>query len=137
MPILGGVVLLLGYAFRLNVLSSGEEEARTLGVKVVRDRTIIVVTVAVICASVVSVAGIIGWVGLGVVPHVARMLVGPDHTRLLPASALLGAAYLTLVDMLTPDPERRRTAHRRVDGHCGRAGVHHCPATGEIPGVAP
>lgn len=100
MPIIGGIIVLMGFAFRLNVLSSGEEEAQTLGVNVVKSRTIIIIIVAVISASVVSVAGIIGWVGL-VVPHIARMLVGPDHTKLLPASTLIGAAYLTLVDIIT------------------------------------
>jgi iron complex transport system permease protein len=99
LPVLGGMMVLFGYAFRLNVLASGEEEARALGLNIVRDRTILLVAVAIIAAAAVSVAGIIGWVGL-VVPHIARMLVGPDHRLLLPASALIGAAYLTLIDTI-------------------------------------
>jgi iron complex transport system permease protein len=94
--VLGGCVL-AALAFRLNILASGEDEARALGVPVTRDRTIILCAVAAICAAVVAVAGLIAWVGL-VVPHLARMLFGPDHRRLIPASALLGATFLTVVD---------------------------------------
>ena len=99
-PVALGMIVLWGYAFRLNILSSGDEEALALGLKVERERIIILCAVAVICAAVVSVAGIIGWVGL-VIPHVARMVVGPNHVQLLPASALIGAAYLTLIDTMT------------------------------------
>ena len=60
---------------------------------------IVLCAVAVICAAVVAVAGLIAWVGL-VMPHLARMLFGPDHQRLLPASALLGGTFLTVVDTL-------------------------------------
>lgn len=81
-----GGLLLFGYALRLDVLASGEDEARALGLSVARDRLIVLALVAGICAAVVSVAGIVGWVGL-VVPHMARMLMGPGHRRLLPASA--------------------------------------------------
>lgn len=89
--------LLYRLRFRINVLSAGDEEAQALGVPVVRTRWIILTAVALISAAVVSVAGIVGWVGL-VVPHFARLLVGPDHKALLPASALLGAIYLLAVD---------------------------------------
>jgi len=98
-PVLCGMAVLFAYGFRLNVLSCGEEEARSLGVNVGRDRAVVVCTVALVCAAVVAVAGIVGWVGL-VVPHVARMLVGPDHSRLLPASACIGACFLLCVDTL-------------------------------------
>lgn len=100
MPIvISGIVLCSGYAFRLNVMASGDEEARALGLAVRRDRTILLVVVAMMSAATVSVAGVVGWVGL-VVPHIARMLVGPDHRRLIPAAAWIGAAYLTLIDMM-------------------------------------
>jgi iron complex transport system permease protein len=98
-PVVLGVLVLVALAFRLNILASGEDEARALGVPVARDRMIVLCAVAVICAAVVAVAGLIAWVGL-VMPHLARMLFGPDHRRLLPASALLGAAFLTVVDTL-------------------------------------
>lgn len=93
----GGVLFMM--RFRINVLSLGDEEARALGIAVERDRWLIFMAVALISGAVVSVAGIVGWVGL-VVPHLARLLVGPDNRHLLPASCLLGATYLTLIDTL-------------------------------------
>lgn len=98
-PISIGIAVIWGYAFRLDILASGEEEAEALGIPVARDRTILLIAVALIVAAVVSAAGIIGWVGL-VVPHIARLIVGPGHRRLIPASALIGAAYLVGVDTL-------------------------------------
>jgi iron complex transport system permease protein len=91
----GALVYLLRW--RINILSLGDEEAQALGVEVEPTRWAILVGVAAVSAAIVSVGGIIGWVGL-VVPHVARMLVGPDHRELLPATAMLGATYLVLVD---------------------------------------
>lgn len=93
---LGCVVLWL-MRFRINALCLGEEEARTLGIPVERDRWLVFISVALIAAAVVSVAGIVGWVGI-VIPHAARFLVGHDHRILLPASCLLGASYLCAVD---------------------------------------
>ena len=86
-------------AYRLNAIAMGEEDASAMGVPVASVRWAILLAVAVIVAASVSVAGIIGWVGL-VVPHLARPLVGPDNRRLIPASALLGASFLVLVDTL-------------------------------------
>lgn len=94
-----GSAILWAMRFRINVLSLGDEEATALGIRVDRDRWLIFLAVALIAGAVVSVAGIVGWVGL-VVPHVARLLVGHDHRHLLPASALLGAAYLCCIDTL-------------------------------------
>lgn len=87
------------FAWRLNVLSLGDEDARSLGVnpKTLR-RTL--VTLATVCAAAcVASAGIIGWVGL-MAPHAARMLLGPDNRWVIPASALMGAAYLLVCDTL-------------------------------------
>jgi iron complex transport system permease protein len=98
-PTLLGGALMYGLRFRINVLSLGEEEARTLGVPVEPTRWLILGAVALISAAVVAVAGVIGWVGL-VIPHLARMIVGPDHRALLPASAAVGALYLLLIDDL-------------------------------------
>lgn len=95
--IAGGILYLLRW--RINLLSLGDEEAEALGVSVERTRLAIVLCVAAITASVVAVAGIVGWVGL-VVPHLARMVVGPDHRVLLPAAALVGAGYLLVIDNL-------------------------------------
>lgn len=98
-PVILGVLVLTALAFRLNILAGGEDEARALGVPVSRDRMLVLCAVAAICAAVVSVAGPIAWVGL-VIPHLARMIFGAEHQRLLPASALLGATFLTAVDTL-------------------------------------
>jgi iron complex transport system permease protein len=85
--------------FRINVISLGEEKARALGVRVEPVQWTILVASAVVAAGIVSTSGIIGWVGL-VIPHIARTLVGADHGRLLPVSALLGAIYMLMVDDL-------------------------------------
>ncbi len=83
--------------WRINILSVGDEEARALGIDTKTMSRIIIISATVITASCVCISGIIGWVGL-VIPHIARMLVGPDFKRLIPASALLGASYLLIVD---------------------------------------
>ena len=75
----------------------GDDEAISMGVDAPRVRSAVIVLATLIVASCVSVSGIIGWVGL-VVPHLARGLVGADYRRLLPASMLLGAAFLLIVD---------------------------------------
>ena len=98
-PILIGTTVLLLIRWRINILSMGEEEARALGVNTKKLRVIIIVCCTIVTASSVCISGIIGWVGL-VIPHVGRMLVGPNHKYLLPASLLLGASYLLLVDDL-------------------------------------
>jgi iron complex transport system permease protein len=81
----------------LTVLATGEDEARTLGVNRRLVWTVVIGASTLMTATVVSVAGIIGWVGL-VVPHLARFIVGPAFARLLPVSALIGAIYLLAVD---------------------------------------
>lgn len=96
-PVLVGSLLLLGLRWRVNLLSLGDEDARALGVNVAPLRWLILVIVSVIIAAQVAVSGIIGWVGL-VVPHMARMLVGPDHRAMMPASLIIGALYLLIID---------------------------------------
>ncbi len=98
-PIVLGVMGLLLVRWRINILSMGDEEARALGVKTELLKGIIILCCTAATASAVSVCGIIGWVGL-VIPHIGRMLVGPDHRALLPASIALGAAYLLFIDNL-------------------------------------
>ena len=92
----GGVML--GSARELNALAIGEEEARHVGVNVRRVKLRLMVAVSALIGVCVSVGGTIGFVGL-VVPHMARMLVGPNHGRLLPASMLAGAVFLLLCDL--------------------------------------
>ena len=90
-------LVLLAYARDLNVLLLGEEDAGTLGVNVERTKQILLAVSSTITAAAVAVAGVIGFVGL-VVPHVMRLLVGPDHRILLPTSALAGATFLVVTD---------------------------------------
>lgn len=91
------ISVLFALRFRINLLSLGDEEARAFGVPVERIRWLILVSVTLMVSSGVAVAGVIGWVGL-VVPHLARMLVGPDHRKLLPAATLVGGGYMVIVD---------------------------------------
>lgn len=98
-PILFGCILLYLLRWRLNVLAMGEEEARVLGINTSVMKTIVIICCTLMTAAAVSISGMIGWVGL-VIPHLARMIVGPNYRVLLPASILLGGAYLLLVDDL-------------------------------------
>lgn len=100
-----GLIPLALLAFRIDILSLGEEEARALGVEVVRVRLVVILGATVMTAAAVSLAGTVGWVGL-VVPHMARFLVGPGFVRLLPASAMLGGGFLLLVDTLARSAAR-------------------------------
>lgn len=90
-------LVLMALRWKLNLLSLDEEEARSLGVNVGRLRLAAIALATFMTATSVSLCGIIGWVGL-VIPHIGRMLVGNDHRALLPASLLLGASYLLLID---------------------------------------
>ncbi|WP_448384398.1 FecCD family ABC transporter permease [Desulfosoma sp.] len=83
--------------WRLNVMSMGDEEARALGVNIKRERLIFLAFSTLAAATAVSVCGIIGWVGL-MVPHLVRILVGPDHRVLLPLSLTGGAAFMIAAD---------------------------------------
>jgi len=93
-----GLLLLPRWGRQLNLLVLGEREARHLGVDTERLRFVLVALAALITGSSVAVAGIVGFVGL-VVPHIIRLIAGPDHRLLLPASALAGASLLLLADL--------------------------------------
>lgn len=97
--LLGGTVLLTVQSRSLNILSVGEETAATLGVDPGRFRQQGFALAALLTGTLVAVSGGIGFVGL-MLPHLMRLLVGADHRRLLPASALAGAMFLILVDIL-------------------------------------
>lgn len=97
LPVLLGMGLLHALRFRINVLSLGDEHASALGIAVEPLRWLLLACVTLIVSASVAVSGTVGWVGL-VVPHIARMLTGPDHRVLLPASALIGAIYMVLID---------------------------------------
>jgi iron complex transport system permease protein len=92
-----GSVILFSLAKDLNLMALGEETASELGVEVERVKKIAFIFASLITGAVVSVSGLIGFVGL-IIPHLVRMIWGPDHRFLLPASALLGAMVLVLAD---------------------------------------
>ncbi len=92
-------VVILPYARILNVLQLDEDQARQLGVNVERVRLTVLVMASLATAAAVSVSGLIGFVGL-IVPHTVRMIWGPDYRRLLPLSALFGASFLILADIV-------------------------------------
>ncbi|WP_368041276.1 FecCD family ABC transporter permease [Gordonibacter massiliensis (ex Traore et al. 2017)] len=97
LPMVLGFAMLLLERWKLNVLSFGEEEAKSLGINTKRVRLIVIFASTLIVACSVAVSGIVGWVGL-VIPHLARAIVGPNYKVLLPASMFIGAGYLLLVD---------------------------------------
>ena len=94
---IAGILFLLLIRWRLNVLSLGDDEAKALGVDPSRMKLLVIFVTTLMTAAAVSVSGVIGWVGL-VIPHAGRILVGPDHKFLLPASIALGASFLLLID---------------------------------------
>lgn len=98
-PVLGTTGLLFAFARDMNLLLLGEETAQGLGVNVARTRLMLLALAALATGAAVSIAGPIGFVGL-VVPHMLRLVVGPDHRLLLPVSALGGAVFLVVTDTL-------------------------------------
>jgi len=96
-PMLIGIVPLFLLRWRINILTLGDDEAKTMGVNGKRLRTVVILCATLVTAASVSVSGMIGWVGL-VVPHLARRLVGNNFKKLVPASMLLGAIFLLVVD---------------------------------------
>lgn len=97
--LLAGLLPLALLRWRINLLSLGDEEAAALGIAVAPMRWTLIAAATLCTAAAVSLAGIIGWVGL-VVPHIARLLVGADFRKLLPASLLLGGSFLLAADTL-------------------------------------
>ena len=93
------LVVLIALAWRVNLLALPEDEARALGVNTRRLRAAVIAAATLATSASVAVSGIIGWVGL-VVPHMARLLVGPEFSRLLPVAALFGAAFMLAIDTL-------------------------------------
>lgn len=89
--------VLLMVRWRINLLSMGEEDAKSLGVNTEALKAIIILSATIVTASSVCLSGIIGWIGI-MIPHIGRLIVGPDHRHLLPVSMAIGAAYLVAVD---------------------------------------
>lgn len=96
-PVAIGLVPLMVLSWRMNLLTLGEEEVRSMGVNTRLLRLAVIVCATLLTAASVAVSGMIGWVGL-VIPHFCRMLFGYDYRRLLPAAALFGASFLIVVD---------------------------------------
>ena len=87
------------WSFRLNAFALGEEGAAHVGVEVERNKALFLALGSVLTAAAVSISGLIGFVGL-VIPHALRLVLGPDHRILIPASALAGAGFLVIADLL-------------------------------------
>jgi iron complex transport system permease protein len=105
LPVVGAVVLgttavLALFGRQLNALLTGDESATALGIDVTRLRALLLVLSSLLTGTVIAVAGGIGFVGL-MIPHLVRLAAGADHRRLLPTSAVLGAIYLVVVDLLS------------------------------------
>ncbi|GLI04584.1 iron ABC transporter permease [Paenibacillus tyrfis] len=94
------MLLLLAIRWRVNILALGESEAKNLGVHTEFYRGLVIVLSTVLTACAVCVSGTIGWIGL-IVPHLGRMLIGPDNTRLFPLSIILGGGFLLMIDTLS------------------------------------
>lgn len=99
-PIIVGILAALTYGRDMNTLLLGEEHAKSAGVNVARTRLHLLLLASLMTGTGVAVTGVIGFVGL-IVPHVLRLLIGPDHRLLLPASALGGALFLVLADVVS------------------------------------
>ena len=98
-PMFLGMGVLMAMGWTINVLCFGDEEAKALGLETGRLRFVVILCATLVTATAVALAGVIGLIGL-IVPHLARILVGPDHRVLLPTSALMGGGFLLLVDDL-------------------------------------
>lgn len=92
-----GIAILILLRWRLNVLSLGDEEARALGVNVKWEKVLIITVATLMTAAATSVTGVINWIGL-IVPHLVRMMVGPDNRKVIPLSAAFGASLLIVAD---------------------------------------
>lgn len=99
LPVLLGSLIIYIFARDLNIILLGEESAQSMGIEVERVKKIILLVSVVITAFLVSTSGIIGFVGL-IIPHMVRLIMGPDHRLIIPASSLLGGIFLIIADSL-------------------------------------
>ena len=97
LPVAVGLLPLFLLRWRMNLLTVGEEEAQSMGVRTGVLRLVVILCATLLTTASVAVSGMIGWGGL-VIPHFCRMLFGYDYRRLIPAAALFGAAFLLAVD---------------------------------------
>ena len=99
-PLIIGFAILLLLRWQMNILAMGDEEAQSLGLNPSKVRLLIIIACTLLTSAAVSISGIIGWIGL-IIPHVARILVGPNNKILIPASLSLGASFLLFVDNIS------------------------------------
>jgi iron complex transport system permease protein len=98
-PVVIGIIIFMIFSRDLNIILLGEETAYNLGIEVEFVKKILLITASLVAAAVVSVSGIIGFVGL-IIPHAMRLLVGPDHRRLIPFSILGGGLFMIVSDTI-------------------------------------
>ncbi|MTI68141.1 MAG: iron chelate uptake ABC transporter family permease subunit [Firmicutes bacterium] len=98
-PIILSIIVINFFARDLNIMLTGEESAKSLGVNVEKTKILILIICSFTTAMAVSVSGIIGFVGL-IIPHIVRLIVGPDHRILLPSSALVGGIFMIFADTI-------------------------------------
>jgi len=96
---IAGAVILVLLSWQLNILSFGENEAKTLGVNLKMLRGITIVISSMLTASAVSISGTIGWIGL-IIPHLGRLCVGSDNTKMIPCAMLMGGLFLLVMDTI-------------------------------------
>jgi iron complex transport system permease protein len=99
-PMALGLIPLFLLRWRINILTLGDDEARTMGINAKRLRFIVIICATLVTATSVSVSGMIGWIGL-VIPHLARRLVGSNYRHLMPATMLFGAIFMLIVDNIS------------------------------------
>jgi iron complex transport system permease protein len=97
--IIAGTIVSLVYTRELDLMLTGEETAQSLGVDVEQVKRVVLTCAALLTGTAVAVSGVVGFVGL-IVPHIVRLIIGPSHRRLIPASALTGAVFLIFADLL-------------------------------------
>ncbi|HHW54725.1 MAG: iron ABC transporter permease [bacterium] len=96
---IAGTAILISLSWRINILSFGEAEAKSLGMDIGKMRGIVIACASLLTASAVCISGTIGWIGL-VIPHLARLLVGSDHVRMMPITVLAGALFMLIIDTI-------------------------------------
>ena len=98
--ILAGIIVIYLLRWKLNILSLSEDEARSSGINIKKIRLVFIIASTVITASVVSMCGQVGWIGL-LIPHSARLIVGSNNRYVIPLCISLGAAFMILIDTLS------------------------------------
>ncbi len=96
-PILIGIIILIFGSYKANLFSFSDEEVSSLGINVCSFRMLILFGATLLCAASVATSGIVGWIGL-VVPHITRILIGPDNKYVFPLAFVTGAAFLLVID---------------------------------------